>query len=242
MKLRGYFNNFSASSLLCAVLFVTSAFADAPPGIHPLAPPDRSSPRATLETFLDEMNRAVHAYAQGDHKTEALASVQRAEQCLDVEQLPASLRFMIGFYASLFLKETLDRIEIPPYEDIPDAKAVQADKITSWTIPYTDITIAAVKDASSIQRFMFTPETVRRSEKFYDRVKDLPSLSGDRRRSAVCAIELFRRPDDPEGIRAQYAELGQSPVLRSGGMAMARDCPLWDPGHGSGTRHVPVWK
>ncbi len=44
------------------LLWVSTNIAGAAQAIHPLAPPDRSSPRATLKTFLDSTNKAVEAF------------------------------------------------------------------------------------------------------------------------------------------------------------------------------------
>ncbi len=151
--------------------------ASAAQALHPLAPPDTSSPRATLSTFLDEMNKAVSAFKNGHHN-EARAILGRAERCLNLEREPPAIRNVLGFYAALYLKETLDRIDIPPFEEIPDGKAVEAQTLSSWTIPYTEITIAVAKDAPAGSRFLFTPETVERSEQFFDKVKDLPYKPG----------------------------------------------------------------
>jgi MscS family membrane protein len=128
--------------LLCALLFGTLVnIAPAEPVIYPLEPPDRSSPRATLKTFLDETNKAVDAFKAGD-RDKARSLGERAARCLNLDNDPPALRYVMGFYGVLYLKETLDRIEIPPYEDIPDANAVKADKGASWTVPHTEITIA----------------------------------------------------------------------------------------------------
>lgn len=161
-------------TMLCLLLpWTFGSTAEAAQAIHPLAPPDTSSPRATLKTFLANMNDAVRAYKAGG-RDEAIALAKRAAWCLDLEKEPPALRYVLGFYATLYLKETLDRIEIPSDEEIPDAKAVRAEKISSWTIPYTQITIALVKDGSSMQRFLFTSDTVRNAEKYYEAVKSLP--------------------------------------------------------------------
>jgi MscS family membrane protein len=151
--------------------------AQATRAIHPLAPPDCSSPRATLTTFLAVMNEAVRLFKEGQ-KDEAIACVKRATRCLNLDKEPQALRHVVGLYSALYLKETLDRIEIPPPDEIPDAKAVQSDKLTGWTLPYTEITLALVKSESPSGTFLFTNETVRNAEKFYDRVKDLPYLPG----------------------------------------------------------------
>ena len=39
------------------------------------------------------------------------------------------------------LKEVLDRIELPPDDEIPDAAAVDELGISRWTIPHTEITL-----------------------------------------------------------------------------------------------------
>lgn len=162
------------ATILCLLLLcIFGNTAGAATAIHPLAPPDTSSPRATLKTFLDNMNGAVQAYKAG-RKDQALILADRAARCLNLEKEPPALRHVLGFYATLYLKETLDRIELPPHEEIPDAKAVRAEKISSWTVPYTEITIAAVKDKSSVQRFLFTSDTVRNAEAYYNVVKNLP--------------------------------------------------------------------
>jgi MscS family membrane protein len=161
----------TVTCLLLLCMFGDSA--GAAQDLHPLAPPDTSSPRATLKTFLNEMNKVVHAYKAG-HRDEAVAYVQRAARCLNLEKQPAALRYMMGFYSTLYLEEILDRIEIPPDDEIPDAKAFRTEKISSWTIPYTEITIALVKDESPVDHFLFSSDTVRNAQQYYFKVKNLP--------------------------------------------------------------------
>jgi MscS family membrane protein len=159
---------------LCLLLFwISVTAAEAAQLVHPLAPPDTSSPRATLKTFLDNTNSAVNAFKAG-RKDEAMALANRAARCLNLEKEPPALRDVMGFYSTLYLKETLDRIEIPSDDKIPDAEGLRTAKISSWTIPYTEITIALVKDGSSAERYLFTSDTVRNAENYYNEVKNLP--------------------------------------------------------------------
>ena len=72
------------------------------------------------------------------------------------------------------LIEILDRIEIPPYEDIPDAATVRSEELIRWRIPDTEITIAKVKDGPWEGEWLFRPETVARLDEFYLIVKHLP--------------------------------------------------------------------
>ena len=165
-------------SMLCVLLFgLLGNISGAAPVLHPLAPPDRSSPRATLKTFLDSTNKAVEAFKR-DQKAEAKQLIIRAARCMNLEKEAPSLRYVIGLSTAIYLKEVLDRIDIPPDEDIPDEKMIQTQKISSWTIPYTEITIEAVKEGYSTERFLFTSDTVRNAEKFYYKVQNLPYRPG----------------------------------------------------------------
>lgn len=145
--------------------------------VHPLARPDTSSPRATLKSFLDEMNKAVAAYRAGqpDH---FLASLNLAERCLNLDGEPEAIRPVLGLYAALYLKETLDRMEMPPQEEIPDAATVRTQKLASWRLPHTEITIAAVEKGAASGEFLFSPDTVKRSQGFYKKVRNLPYRPG----------------------------------------------------------------
>ena len=103
-------------TMLCLLLLLICGYsAEAAQTLHPLAPPDTSSPRATLNTFLNEMNKAVDAYKAG-HRDQARVFLDRAVRCLNLDAEPPAIRPVLGLYAALYLKETLDRIDIPPLE------------------------------------------------------------------------------------------------------------------------------
>ncbi|MGO8821757.1 MAG: mechanosensitive ion channel family protein [Desulfomonilaceae bacterium] len=176
------FNEMMKKSLIaltiCALLSGLSAgSASADSGVHPLEPVDVSSPRATLESFVKNNSKGAAAYMAGNLK-EARLRVKNLLQCLNLDQELPDLKQAIGFETILYLVEILHRIEMPLYTDIPDLKAVQDQKITSWTIPYTPITIGLVKSQSSTGHFLFTPDTVKQAPELYHRVKDLPYLWG----------------------------------------------------------------
>ena len=60
--------NLGSRCLLAAFLLLVAAALQAS-GLepHPLAPPDRSSPRATLQNFIEQMDAAQAAYAERDN-------------------------------------------------------------------------------------------------------------------------------------------------------------------------------
>ena len=93
---------------------------------HPLKPPDRSSPRAALKTFLDSGD-AVGAFLAREY----LPSPSRAEfqhlislgdqllPCLDLSHMPPATRAKTGRVAALALYDTLSRIQLPPSDQSP---------------------------------------------------------------------------------------------------------------------------
>ncbi len=163
---------------------------------NPLAPPDTSSPRATLSSFVENINKAapllMGAYEQYLQEPGLLTSIavreqikeglilfNRANDCLNLSEIPPALKRDTGLEGVVLLKEILDRIEVPPYAEIPDAEAVAADdELTHWRLPQTKIDIVKVDSGVSAKEFLFSSETVAQLEEFYQRVKTLPYKPG----------------------------------------------------------------
>jgi len=98
----------------------------------------------------------------------------KAELCFDLSKISRErVEDVANDTLNIFI-EILDRIEIPPFEDIPDRAAVLAEELTRWSIPNTEITIAKVKDGPREGEWLFSPETVARRSEFYNKVKHLP--------------------------------------------------------------------
>lgn len=164
--------------LVFVTLFLTvgtSGAAD-PLNEHPLEPPDRSSPRATLNTFVDSINEAWNLYTAKDPKVRDVFA--RARGCLDVTDVPPLVAHQVSAESSLLLKEVLDRIELPPASEIPDAPEVAAGELKRWTIPHTEITLVRMSDGDRAGEWLFSSRTVARASEFYDKVKDLPYRPG----------------------------------------------------------------
>lgn len=164
---------------------------------NPLAPPDTSSPRATLKSFMDDMNRAYRVLMAA-HRTnmkepglftsESIRQMGRkAEQlfergvyCLDLSEVPDALKKSMGYEGAIKLKEIFDRIELPVFEEIPDARAIEEQEqekvadLLRWRLPNTAIIIAMVKDGPRRGEYLFAPETVARLDEFLSKVQHLP--------------------------------------------------------------------
>src|SRR5512137_1774050 len=111
------------SVLFTSLLLVATLRGQEP--VHPLKPPDRSSPRAALKTFL-EAGDAVGTFMAKEY----LPSPSRAGfhrlvslgdpivQCLDLSEVPPAARGKVGRAAAAALYVTLSRIDLPPFDEI----------------------------------------------------------------------------------------------------------------------------
>jgi len=165
---------------------------------NPLKPTDTSSPRATLQNFLGNMNRAYYALMDGHQKNmnspgflasdsilkmerHAETLLQRGAYCLDLSEVPEELRQDVGYEGAIKLKEIFDRIELPLFKKIPDARAIQIEeekeKVTEldrWRIPNTAIIISRVEKGLRKGEFLFDVATVARLDEFYGKIQQLP--------------------------------------------------------------------
>jgi len=163
-----------------------------------LKPPNTVSPRETLRSFIENMNLAYGMLMKAHHENlktpgyfpsesvrqmakQAEEFFESGVECLNLSQVPNNLKKNTGYEGAIMLKEVFDRIDLPPFEEIPDAKAIEAEeekeKITElsrYRIPNTDIIIDQVEEGPREGEFLFTPGTVARLEEFYGKVKDFP--------------------------------------------------------------------
>jgi MscS family membrane protein len=146
---------------------------------HPLAPPNTDSPRSTLKSFIKAVSNGYQLYISGDYDSKELKFYGRqARRCLDLSKLPPSLAFEVGVQSLLLLKEVLDRIEIPPYEEIPDRAAMKEKRFQKWVLPNSDITISMVEEGPHQGEYLFSAETIAQLKNFYQQVEHLPYKPG----------------------------------------------------------------
>ena len=179
-----------------ALLVLQTSLMAAPLVKYPLAPPDTSSPQATIRSFMENVNKShqiiTAAYEQYRQEPGPLLSssvreqvnwakilFQRAERCLNLSEIPSRLKYDMAIEGTLLLKDIFDRIEVPPYAQIPDEEALTTDKeFSKWTLPNTEIDIVKVDSGPQAGEFLFSPETVARLSEFYQKVKTLPYKPG----------------------------------------------------------------
>jgi MscS family membrane protein len=167
-------------SLLVLTLFVLTLRSAAALAAedHPLAPADTSSPRATLESFVETVD-AMYSDLKGSRPSRAQRDrirrgLARVASCLDLSQVAPSLIDSKRRQAAVNLKEVLDRIGLPPVAEIPDADAVVATKLTRWRVPRTELTLVRLTDGERAGEWVFSADTVARAEEFYRLAEPMP--------------------------------------------------------------------
>ena len=183
-------------AIVCSIVFAILLTRSVPATVSetyitPLTPPSTISPRVTLSEFRDNMALTyalvMSAYKNG-HNTPGLryAPVQRRQaahaedaldraiKTLDLSDIPPAQLDDIGVESALLLNEILDRIPLPPQDEIPDIEAVEKDGVDYWEIPGTEIAILKVTEGFNVGDFTFSKETVQRLKSFYHEVENLP--------------------------------------------------------------------
>lgn len=130
------------------MILVAVARASAAESESPLVPLDMSSPRATLHGFRETVDRIAANFREPDRgravREENARLLERILRCLDLSAVPPSLVDSEGREAAVYLKEVLDRIELPRPESIPDAAAVKDGSVDRWRLPGTEIVLVRV--------------------------------------------------------------------------------------------------
>lgn len=139
---------------------------------HPLRPPDTTSPRDTLQSFSEALNEVYEIANRPDAEgTDSVRSLERAARCLDDSLFPVEIRRNRTIEAALMLNEVLDRIDMPLVSDVPGDGS---DLPSKWRIPHTPITIEYIDDGPRSGEYLFSKDTVRNAQKYYEVVEDLP--------------------------------------------------------------------
>ena len=161
------------SLLCCLALAPTTAAAQNSSANFEAA--DTSSPRDTLRSFIDACNELHHLVTTTKyfdrHDPEHMAIAERALDCIDDSEIPGFSRVERAGEAVVCLKEVLDRVELPPWEEIPDIDAIIAaggsEKLNHYRIPGTRITISKVEAGARRHEYLFSTGTVERAPSYY---------------------------------------------------------------------------
>ncbi|TWT29213.1 Low conductance mechanosensitive channel YnaI [Posidoniimonas corsicana] len=143
---------------------------------------DTTSPRDTLQSFItacNELDRRIRTDKRFDRSDPLhLAVAEMALDCIDDSEIPAYARAEKAGEVAVCLKEILDRAELPPWDEIPDAEQIAEaggmEQLSYYRIPNTRITIARVEDGPRRHEYLFTPGTVELAQPYYEAIKGRP--------------------------------------------------------------------
>jgi MscS family membrane protein len=163
--------------------------------LNPLAPVDTSSPRTTIQGFtaiVDEAYRRVKGVrdsyfatdrlyltpGEREAQLETIKGAAKSVEYLNLSDVPPVLKSSVAFERIIQLKEILDRIDVPPFDQIPDRAEMARTGAKKWRLPNTEIDIALVESGPLAGDYLISPETIDRLPEFYERVKTLPYKPG----------------------------------------------------------------
>jgi len=186
--------NFLGLAVLVGILFGFPYAAKAADP-SPLNPLDTSSPRATLQGFIETvddiysgMTSVLEEYANSDQlymtaglrkkRMATLRHASKAVRALDTSGISPVLMDTISIERLLQLKEILDRIELPALTDIPDADAMARRGSKRWRLPGTEIDFVQVQDGPRAGEYLVSAETLKLLPEFYREVANLPYKPG----------------------------------------------------------------
>ena len=165
---------------------------------NPISPPDTSSPRATLESFVyimhevntlwmsvrdsyDESNRLFLSSDEKEKLVLVQALLSKAAQTFDLSDIPVTSREKASVEIALQLQEILDRIPPLHFEDIPGSpaggfsKSGDQDRLPDhWTIPGTSISLMRQGTGEQHGQYLFSKASVERIPEDYAVVRVLP--------------------------------------------------------------------
>lgn len=161
----------------------------------PLRPPDTTSPRDTLATFLTNLRGAVLRYRRAEPPALVRRDMRYAFSTFDRPLDSSELTLARDTETALYLFEVLSRLELPPADEIPGDDAVGDGRTKSWTIPDTEITIARVAEGPRAGAFLFTAGTLARAPEFFASVQHLPVTAAAA--DTALALDTYRGSPGP---------------------------------------------
>ncbi|WP_309396961.1 mechanosensitive ion channel family protein [Cerasicoccus maritimus] len=150
-----------------------------------LHPPNTSSPRDTMISFMKITQRFYDLISDDDYsqqdRIEVFYLFEQVEDFFDLRQIAPSLRADYATASAIYLRETIDRIGLPPVEEIPDEEtmymAIDKGFPARWQVPETPFEIIRVDEGENAGHYVFSDETLREVRPLFKEVRNLPYKS-----------------------------------------------------------------
>ncbi len=194
-------DNYLLFTKLIAVLLFSLLAVDSR-AENPLEPLDASSPQATFESFLvniDDVARRYFEYRDAPSRAtydKFFRAQAKGSSLLDLSQVPPAARYEVAAETRRLLREVIARVELPELGEIPDTSALKAteedgEPLKRWRLPGTEITITRVEEGPRTGEYLFSADTVERARSFYEAARDLPYQRTVPMGNLIRTAELF---------------------------------------------------
>ncbi|MGE9290549.1 MAG: mechanosensitive ion channel family protein [Puniceicoccales bacterium] len=148
----------------------------------PLYIPSASSPQETLSNFFELTEGIRDIFLEGtgygdvgsEQEEELIDLYTKLKQLLDTSELPEVDAYARENIIVSQISEVLNRIAVPPIEDIPDAEEVTAKQLKFWRIPNTEISLSLIEEGPRKGDWVVSSDTVGKAEELYERAEEMP--------------------------------------------------------------------
>ncbi|GEM_PF-550475 len=147
-----------------------------------LEPANTNSPRDTIVSFLKLTQRYYDLLRQDTYTREDTAELQhlydQMQWFFDLRTVAPSLRQDVAVNDAVYLREIIDRIGLPPLEDIPGREemleAIGQGYAPAWKIEDSPLEIVRIDEGPNQGKYLFSEETLESVEDLFWKLRSFP--------------------------------------------------------------------
>lgn len=147
-----------------------------------LEPANTNSPRDTVISFVKLTQRYYDLLRQETYTEEDDAELQHLYEEMqwffDLRNVAPSLREDVAVNSAVYLREIIDRIGLPPIDQIPDRKqmlaAIDEGYPPAWKIGNSPLVIARIDEGPNRGKYLFSEDTLETLEDLFLELKSFP--------------------------------------------------------------------
>lgn len=147
-----------------------------------LEPANTNSPRDTIISFLKLTQRYYDLLRQDTYTPEDDAELQHLydemQWFFDLRNVAPSLRQDVAVNSAVYLREIIDRIGLPPVDQIPDRRqmlaAIDEGYPPAWQVGDSPLVIARIDEGVNQGKYLFSEETMNTVEDLFYQLRSFP--------------------------------------------------------------------
>jgi len=159
-----------------------SANTDDLEDVYQLHPANTSSPRDTMISFIKLTQRFHDLISDEKYSSEERVEVfhlfGQMQDFFDLRSVAPSLRSDYASASAIYLREVIDRVGLPPIDEIPDERmmqqAIENGFPARWQLPEMPFEIIRVDDGEETGHYVFSNETLNEVKPLFNEIRDMP--------------------------------------------------------------------